>query len=187
MRSRRVSLLLFLAASLALAPAATSWPAGPLPPLTGPALPGPTHLHLVVSGSPPYIYDVDTDTARAIAKPPGPLDSWVRPSGNGAFVSHWGCCRSHGRVLSHPPGRLRAEARRWRQHGARVPVVRDLGASARFRRPLPPEAPPGLACRGGRAVRAARGRRRGQRADVDEHRPATGRRAHGARTRDTPR
>jgi hypothetical protein len=95
MRSRaRGSLLLFLAASLALAPAATSWPAGPLPPLTGPALPDPTHLHLVVSGSPPYIYDVDTDTTRAIAKPSGRLDSWVRPSGNGAFVSHWGCCRS---------------------------------------------------------------------------------------------
>ena len=91
----RLLLLLFLAAALAAAPEpAASDAAGPLPPVTGPALAGPTQLHLVISGSPPYIYDVDAGSVRSVATVAGALDSWVRPSGNGAFVSRWGCCRS---------------------------------------------------------------------------------------------
>jgi hypothetical protein len=91
----RLRLLLFVASALAVAPAPAALHAGgPLPPVTGPALAGPTHLHLVISGSPPYIYDVDAGRVRALATVAGTLDSWVRPSGNGAFVSRWGCCRS---------------------------------------------------------------------------------------------
>jgi hypothetical protein len=81
-----------LGAMLALALVATARPAGPLPRLEGPALAGPTHLHLVVSAAPPYIYDVDTNAVRAVATAAGPLDSWVRPSANGAFVAGYGCC-----------------------------------------------------------------------------------------------
>jgi hypothetical protein len=81
-----------LGAFLVLALAASARPAGPLPPVTGPALAGPTHLHLVVSAAPPYIYDVDANAVRAVSTAGGPLDSWVRPSGNGAFVARYGCC-----------------------------------------------------------------------------------------------
>jgi hypothetical protein len=81
-----------LGAVLVLALAATARPAGPLPRLEGPALAGPTHLHLVVSAAPPYIYDVDANTVRAVSTAGGPLDSWVRPSGNGAFVARYDCC-----------------------------------------------------------------------------------------------
>jgi hypothetical protein len=81
-----------LGAGLVLVLAATARPAGPLPPVTGPALAGPTHLHLVVSAAPPYIYDVDANAIRAVSTAGGPLDSWVRPSANGAFVARYGCC-----------------------------------------------------------------------------------------------
>jgi hypothetical protein len=77
---------------LVLALVATARPAGPLPRLEGPALAGPTRLHLVVSAAPPYIYDVDANTTRAVSTAAGPLDSWVRPSANGAFVAPYGCC-----------------------------------------------------------------------------------------------
>jgi hypothetical protein len=53
---------------------------------------GPTHLHLVVSAAPPYIYDVDANRVRAIASAGKQLDSWVRPSADGAFVARYGCC-----------------------------------------------------------------------------------------------
>jgi hypothetical protein len=80
------------AIGLVLLVATSARPAGPLPPVTGPALNGPTHLHLIVSATPPYIYDVDANTVRAAAAAAGPLDSWVRPSANGAFVARYGCC-----------------------------------------------------------------------------------------------
>jgi hypothetical protein len=83
-----------LGAVLVLVLAATARPAGPLPRLEGPALAGPTHLHLVVSAKPPYIYDVDANTLRTVSTASGPLDSWVRPSGSGAFVAGFGCCAS---------------------------------------------------------------------------------------------
>ena len=51
----------------------------------------PTHLHLIVSAQPPYIYDVDANAVRAVSTTAS-LDSWVRPSGNGAFVARYGCC-----------------------------------------------------------------------------------------------
>jgi hypothetical protein len=87
-----------LGAGLALT--ATAWPAGPLPRLSGPALAGPTHLHLIVSGVPPFIVDVDAGTVRDV---PGVVGSqrhptlWVMPSGNGALAAvDQGCypCRS---------------------------------------------------------------------------------------------
>jgi hypothetical protein len=81
-----------LGAVLVLVLAATARPAGPLPRLDGPALAGPTHLHLVVSAAPPYIYDVDANSVRAVSTAAGALDSWVRPSGSGAFVAPYGCC-----------------------------------------------------------------------------------------------
>jgi hypothetical protein len=77
---------------LVLALAANPRPAGSLPPVMGPALAGPTHLHLIVSAAPPYIYDVDANAVRAVSTAGGPLDSWVRPSANGAFVARSGCC-----------------------------------------------------------------------------------------------
>jgi hypothetical protein len=83
---------LLLGAVLVLALAATARTSGPLPPIAGPALAGPTHLHLIVSAAPPYIYDVDTSTVRAVSVTGGPLDSWVRPSADGAFVARYGCC-----------------------------------------------------------------------------------------------
>lgn len=88
----RYAVGLLLGAALVLVLAAIARPAGPLPPVTGPALAGPTHLHLVVSAAPPYIYDVDANAIRAVSTSAGPLDSWVRPSGNGAFVARYGCC-----------------------------------------------------------------------------------------------
>jgi hypothetical protein len=84
-----------LGAVLVLALAATARPAGPLPRLEGPALAGPTHLHLVISAAPPYIYDVDANAVRAVSTAAGPLDSWVRPSGKGAFVARSGCCATN--------------------------------------------------------------------------------------------
>lgn len=74
-----------------LALTATARPAGPLPRLTGPALAGPAHLHLVVSGAPPYIYDVDANAVRevpgVIASPHSLLS--VMPSGGGALAAVW--------------------------------------------------------------------------------------------------
>ncbi|MDX6563991.1 MAG: hypothetical protein QOD65_3805 [Gaiellales bacterium] len=83
-----------LSISLVLALAATARSDGPLPRLTGPALAGPTHLHLVISGAPPYIYDVDARRVRPVSKSAGPLGDWVRPGGTGAFVASGGCCAS---------------------------------------------------------------------------------------------
>jgi len=77
-----------LGISLVLMLVADARSAGPLPRLTGPVLAGPTHLHLVISGAPPYIYDVDAKRVRPVSKAAGPLGDWVRPSGeNGAFVA----------------------------------------------------------------------------------------------------
>ena len=101
-----------LSISLVLALVATARSAGPLPRLTGPALAGPTHLHLVISGAPPYIYDVDARRVRAVSTAAGPLDDWVRPSGQGAFVAPYGCCSA------------KAVAKRIRLDGS----VRRLGA-----------------------------------------------------------
>ena len=77
-----------------LALTATARPAGPLPRLTGPALAGPTHLQLVVSGAPPYIYDVDANAVREV---PGVITSphsvlSVMPSGKGALAGVWQAC-----------------------------------------------------------------------------------------------
>ena len=88
----RYAVGLLLGAVLVPALAVTARPAGPLPPIAGPALAGPTHLHLIVSAAPPYIYDVDASTVRAVSVTGGPLDSWVRPSADGAFVARYGCC-----------------------------------------------------------------------------------------------
>jgi hypothetical protein len=78
-----------LGVGLVLALTATARPAGPLPRLAGPALAGPTHLHLVVSGAPPYIYDVDANRMRQVAgviTSPHSLLS-VQASGNGALAA----------------------------------------------------------------------------------------------------
>lgn len=75
-----------------LALTAVARPAGPLPRVEGPPLAGSTDLHLVISAAPPYIYDVDANIIRAVSTAAGPLDSWVRPSANGAFVARSGCC-----------------------------------------------------------------------------------------------
>ena len=78
-----------LGISLVLALGATARSAGPVPRLTGPALAGPTHLHLVMNGVPPYIFDVDTNALRtvpaAIAK--GQTVLQVQPSAKGALAT----------------------------------------------------------------------------------------------------
>jgi hypothetical protein len=93
-RRARQALGAFLGGGLVLALTATARPAGPLPRLTGPALAGPTHLHLVLSGAPPYIYDVDANAVRevpgVIASPHSLLS--VTPSGNGALAAVWQAC-----------------------------------------------------------------------------------------------
>jgi hypothetical protein len=77
-----------LGAGLVLALVATARSAGPLPRLTGPALAGPTHLHLVVSGAPPYIFDVDANARRVLSGPVAPASTqWVMPSGSSAVAS----------------------------------------------------------------------------------------------------
>src|SRR6478735_3815673 len=60
----------------------------PLPVLRGSPLHGPTHLHLIVSGLPPVILDVDERTTRAVAGVTGgPHDTaWVTPVGTGALA-----------------------------------------------------------------------------------------------------
>ena len=87
-----------LGISLVLVLVANARSAGPLPRLTGPALAGPTHLHLVVSGAPPYIYDVDANRVRPVSKAAGPLGDWVRASGNGAFVASGGSTQVAKRI-----------------------------------------------------------------------------------------
>jgi hypothetical protein len=87
-----------LGISLVLVLVATARSAGPLPRLTGPALAGPTHLHLVISGAPPYIYDVDANRVRPVSKTAGPLGDWVRPSGDGAFVASGGSTQVAKRI-----------------------------------------------------------------------------------------
>jgi len=60
----------------------------PLHVLRGSSLHGPTHLHLIVSGLPPVILDVDERTTRAVAGVTGgPHDTaWVTPVGTGALA-----------------------------------------------------------------------------------------------------
>jgi hypothetical protein len=74
-----------------LALTATARPAGPLPRLSGPAPTGPTHLQLIVSGAPPFIYDVDANAVREVAgvvtSPHSVLS--VMPSGKGALAAVW--------------------------------------------------------------------------------------------------
>jgi hypothetical protein len=78
-----------LGAGLVLALVATARSAGPLPRLTGPALAGPTHLHLVVAGTPPYIFDVDANSIRAVSDAAGSLASTqsVMPSRSGTVAA----------------------------------------------------------------------------------------------------
>src|SRR3954469_10419682 len=72
--------------------------AGPLPRLTGPVLAGPTHLHLVISGAPPYIYDVDANRVRPVSKAAGPLGDWGRASGHGGFLPSGGSTQVAKRI-----------------------------------------------------------------------------------------
>ena len=55
-----------MSAGLVLALTTSARADGPLPRLAGPALPGPAHLQLILSGSPPVIVDVDTGSARTV-------------------------------------------------------------------------------------------------------------------------
>ena len=67
-RSRlRVRLGLGATAAVALGWLAVAQAAGPLPPLAGPPLAGPTHLRLIVGGTPPFILDVDSRTISPVA------------------------------------------------------------------------------------------------------------------------
>ncbi len=74
-----------LGLGLVLAPAAAVRSAGPLPPVTGSQLQGPTHLHLVVSGVPPYVYDVDAGTTRELPVAVGSV-MFVAPSRRSALA-----------------------------------------------------------------------------------------------------
>jgi hypothetical protein len=84
----------------------------PLHVLRGAPLHGPTHLHLVVSGRPPLILDVDRQTARPIVGVTvGPRDTaWVTAVKGGA-LAHVECvsCRRRARAfLVHLDGTVRS-------------------------------------------------------------------------------
>jgi hypothetical protein len=95
-----------LGVGLVLALVATARSAGPLPRLTGPALAGPTHLHLVVAGAPPYIFDVDANSMRKV---PGVVTSphsvlSVAPSGQSALASvNQACNPCAGDTITYSP------------------------------------------------------------------------------------
>lgn len=77
-----------LAGALVFAPVSART-AGPLPPIKGPSLAGPTHLRLIVSGTPPLVVDVDAAGVQKIAGIVGAQKHptlWVMPSRGGALA-----------------------------------------------------------------------------------------------------
>lgn len=74
--------------AIAVVPATTFAAVEPLHVLPGSPLHGPTHLHLIVSGLPPLVIDVDQRTTRSVAGVTGgPHDTaWVTSVGAGALA-----------------------------------------------------------------------------------------------------
>ena len=72
-----------LSISLVLALAATARSDGPSTRLKGPALAGPTHLHLIVSGAPPFIFDVDANAVREVTGVADSADATVSVARSG--------------------------------------------------------------------------------------------------------
>jgi hypothetical protein len=114
--------------ALAAGPATAFAAAEPLHVLPGSPLHGPTHLHLIVSGLPPLVLDVDQRTTRSVAGVTGgPHDTaWVTPVGDGALaqVECLSCRRRVRAFLVHVDGTVR-----------RIPTASPLvtAASARPR------------------------------------------------------
>ena len=121
MRSRqRVRLGLGVATLVALGWLAVAQAAGPLPPLAGPPLVGPTHLRLVVGDNrtPPFILDVDSQTVSAL--PDFGVPTYLTPGAGGvlAVVRH---ARSQSDFLIGADGSVRQIAT--------LPLARNEGTT----------------------------------------------------------